>query len=80
MSEKSDQKSLWHWKNLLPAIAGIGLYKLFGLSVVPAILAGGFVYSKLKKKNKVLSVVFGLISGVVVYLIFITFLYAYLFE
>ena len=80
MSEKSDQKSLWHWKNLLPAIAGIGLYKLFGLSVVPAILAGGFVYSKLKKKNKVLSVVVGLISGVVVYLIFITFLYAYFFE
>ena len=52
MSKKSDQKSLWHWKNLLPAIAGIGLYKLFGLSVVPAILAGGFVYSKLKKKIK----------------------------
>ena len=62
------------------AIAGIGLYKLFGLGVVPAILAGWFVYSKLEKKNKVLSVVVGLISGVVVYLIFITFLYAYFFE
>jgi hypothetical protein len=47
---------------------------------LPAILAGWFVYSKLEKKNKVLSVVVGLISGVVVYLIFITFLYAYFFE
>jgi len=52
MSKKSDQKSLWHWKNLLPAIAGIGLYKLFGLSVLPAILAGWFVHSKLEKKTK----------------------------